>query len=579
MPAVLAFRRLPGGDIVVDVGEDADQNMEPDALVIRNIKRWALGSDPYVHGQLELHVEQANDRWPIWWDPDSRSIRLWNSTVTAEEAIRLILREALSRAKLNGTVAEWRTGCPVNSDLAYRKALISALANLRCSGRIQWIAEEPLLLVALGVEIGSLADGTYLVYDLGGGSFDCAIVEISGRQITVLSEEGLPTLGGMNVDEALRTRLAYQGADYLLRTAKETVSSGSKDTALFGGYRLTRRDVEAVLKEERFAEKTLASALYAYKKAKLLWKRPYGSSPIGEDLGEFGAGMVSSSGALAHRTSDRNGPAMRDGMRGVQSSGLRKSVWSLKNAEMAKDIDGVLLVGGSTQFPYFRDELAKVFGRKKIIATDDLVRLAGREDIYQAALTALSHGACYIYGERDKQYVPVTLDRIPASIRLKVTDGEPEVGDTYEAFQKLGYENPVTPYVGRWVAMPILSKRNVNRRYSFSVSIRSPDGVVLNAEVSHEMRLQSQSQVRPRADRARLIVDRLGRVWVELEAGMFAPRRERVLIADAPVWQTTYQQKKMLELYEEQREHEKRAKDRLHQNLTNNPFGWQSNVG
>ena len=270
MPAVIAFHRQPGGDITTHIGEDADQLAdEPDVQVIRNIKRWALGSDPYVHYYLEGHLTQHRDTWPTWWDPDSREVRLWNKTLHVEEVIRLILNEALSRAKLNGDVAEWRAGCPVSSDLTYRKALVSALKDAGCRGKIQWIVEEPLLLLALGTKIGSLQDGAYLVYDLGGGSFDCAIATINGDRMTVLSEEGLPTLGGMNVDDALRARLGYEGPRNILRVAKELVSSGpSTRTPLPGGYILTRQDVEAVMEEEGIAEKTLDAACMRTKKPK-----------------------------------------------------------------------------------------------------------------------------------------------------------------------------------------------------------------------------------------------------------------------------------------------------------------------
>ena len=545
MPAVIAFRRQPGGNVTTDVGEDADQLPDgPDVQVIRNIKRWALGSDPYVHYQLEGRLDQQDDPWPTWWDPDSRSVRLWNKTVPVQEVIRLIVKEALIRANLDGDVTEWRAGCPVSSDLTYRKALIAALADVGCSGKIRWIAEEPVLLLALGAQIGSLQDGAYLVYDLGGGSFDCAIAEISGGHITVLSEEGLPTLGGMNVDDALKARLLYEGSDQILRVAKELVSSGSNTRApLPGGYTLTTQDVEIALEEGRFAEKTLFAALDAYKKAKLLWKRPDEAPPIGESLGN-------------------------------------KSVWSLNYEDMVRDIDKVLLVGGPTRSPYFRNQLDEVFGKEKIETTEELVRAAGREDINEATLTALSHGACYMH---DDQYVPITVDRIPATITLRVTDGSS--GDRYEAFQKLGWGNPMmsttpmTPHKGEWVAIPSLSDRSEHKIYSYSVSIDSPDGDSLYAPISREMRLPSEGPTRPRVDRIRIILDCLGGVWGELEAGMSSPIRERVPIAQSPIWQTEIQREKMEHLYEEQKRHEENEANRLHRNLTSNPFGWQSDPG
>ena len=251
----------------------------------------------------------------------------------------------------------------------------------------------------------------------------------------------------------------------------------------------------------------------------------------------------------------------------------------LNYKDMARDIDGVLLVGGPTHSPYFFEKLGEVFAHEKIITTEDLVRVGGRLDINEATLTALSHGACYM---QDEQYIPVTVDRIPATITLRVTDGTSE--DRYEAFQKLGWGNPVTqfepmrPHVGEWVAIPPLSDRIEFKCYSYFVSVDSPDGGSLHAPISHEMRLSGED-TRPRVDRIRLILDRLGRVWGELEAGTFKPTQERVLMVQSPVWQTEIQRMRMEQLYEKQRRHEEGEADRLHRNLTKNPFGWQSDTG
>ncbi len=424
MPAVIAFTRLPGGDVSFEIGEEADTDERDDdpntRVVIRNIKRWAVGSDRYVSQHLEWSLGQKGESWPTWWDPESRTVRLWNKTVPVEEVIRLILKKAISRADLEGTVAEWRAGCPVNSDLTYRRSLISALTDLGCAGKVRWITEEPLLLLALGMEIGSLEDGSYLVYDLGGGSFDCAIAEISDGQMTVLSEEGIPTLGGMNIDDALIKKLNYDGPLHLLRGAKEQLSSNTgAPMPLPGNLALTQEDIVKVLENERFAERTLTAVLDAYKKAKLMWKRERhtGAPPIGEGLEE---------GSTAESY---------------------KSVWSLSYEDMAQDIDRVIVVGGPTQMPYFRSQLVNIFGDEKILTAEDVVRTEGRASITDPALTAISHGACYTH---DQQYVPVTLDRIPASITLTVTDGNSTSEDRYEAFQKLPFNKPMADHLGQW---------------------------------------------------------------------------------------------------------------------------------
>ena len=46
-------------------------------------------------------------------------------------------------------------------------------------------------------------DGTYMVFDLGGGTFDVSIVHVNGDDIQVLASEGLQKCGGADFDKAI----------------------------------------------------------------------------------------------------------------------------------------------------------------------------------------------------------------------------------------------------------------------------------------------------------------------------------------------------------------------------------------
>ncbi len=39
-------------------------------------------------------------------------------------------------------------------------------------------------------------NGTFVIYDLGGGTFDCTIAKVSGQEVEVLTSEGVRELGG-----------------------------------------------------------------------------------------------------------------------------------------------------------------------------------------------------------------------------------------------------------------------------------------------------------------------------------------------------------------------------------------------
>ena len=117
MPAVIAFQRQPTGEVDLKFGEEADVLEDArDVEVVRNIKRYALTSDDYVLDQNKWYMQQQDKSWPDWFDVDTKSINLGNEPMAVEEAIRLILKEAISKAGLAGENAEWRAGCPVSSD-------------------------------------------------------------------------------------------------------------------------------------------------------------------------------------------------------------------------------------------------------------------------------------------------------------------------------------------------------------------------------------------------------------------------------------------------------------------------------
>ena len=138
MPAVIAFERQENGEVIRRIGEEADALEDsPNIQVVRNIKRFALTSDKYVRRHYEWEMQQQGKSLPKWFDQDTGSLRLWNETMSVEEAIRLLLKEAITKAGLAGQTAEWRAGCPIGSDFAYRKVLVSALNDLGCTGQIE----------------------------------------------------------------------------------------------------------------------------------------------------------------------------------------------------------------------------------------------------------------------------------------------------------------------------------------------------------------------------------------------------------------------------------------------------------
>ena len=535
MPAVVAFQRNEDGSIDISVGEEADalQDEENKTLVIRNIKRNALSSDAYVDWHLKVRREQEEEKrkTPVWpqkeWDPTKRCFDVWGEEFPVWDLIRRILSEAFQRSGIIGEF-EWRTGCPVHADMSYREGLAQALFKVTGKANVAWTAEEPILFLTLARRLGDLKEGSYLVYDLGGGSFDCALVEVMEDEMLVYGADGHPLLGGSDVDDGLTEKVAYKGQPNLLRQAKERLSSENPSEVLGDGSVITLDQVETVLREKKFSQKSISTTRDAYVGAKMLWKRDES-----EDV-----------------------PAIGEIATQDKTTGEVRFVWQLMWDDIARDVDKIILVGGPTKAAYFPRELAKRFGEEKVItATELLPTLIGTPDL---ELVGISMGACYSYAE---PYDPLYLNRIPARIVLQDLQTGAEI--RYEPYRHFNYKHeredsgtenqpirdasPFEPFVSE----PLMQEKSEPHEYELTITypngvfIRDPEDNSRPARYTIDGYLESgqeSSTSRLPATSLRLIIDRYGRVGVEKHSsGPGLPWTKVSLIVDAPPWQTDLQ--------------------------------------
>ncbi len=514
MPAVIALERAAGGEIIKLFGEDADaREDDPNArIVIRNIKRLAADSDSYVRWHLEARNAQAESpRWPpSWWNPASRTIEAWGKSYPVWELISELLAEALRRADIDGPY-EWRAGCPVHTDLEYRQSLTDALSRATgVTGRSSWVIEEPSLFLLAAEQLSSAAEterpislssGSYLIYDMGGGSFDCALIETrEGSQTRIYGANGHPLLGGADVDELLAEKLRFAGERSVLRKAKEDRNRSNPSETLSDGTTVTLDAVESVLKEGRFVEKSMSVARDAYIGAKLLWKREEGPDdpPVGEVLQK------------------------------KRGSGEVRFVWQLLWEDLANDVDQIILFGGPTKSEYFRESLARHFGDKITTAQD-----MDPAD-YDLAITGASIGACYAFASPREGFVPLYVNRIPASISLEDT----QTGDKveYQAFQHLASPAmPLKNFVSQPLAVPWVSQPGGSKRYKLTVDLvnkvdyaneADPDnGSVEPLYIDHLFPLHLHDQS------FRFIIDSFGRVAIMRESPNLRHDETRIAIA------------------------------------------------
>ncbi len=108
-------------------------------------------------------------------------------------------------------------------------------------------------------------DGTYAVFDLGGGTFDLSIAKFAGKEVEAKWSEGIARLGGIDFDKALQTivkekyeeitgeelseeSMSYEGFDLLrIQEMKKSLSRNEKVSIFAKGQliEVTRKEFES----------------------------------------------------------------------------------------------------------------------------------------------------------------------------------------------------------------------------------------------------------------------------------------------------------------------------------------------
>jgi len=235
--------------------------------------------------------------------------------VSAELLRALRLR---AEAELGGPVDGAVITVPAYFDDAQRQATRDAgrIAGLKV---YRLLAEPTAAALAYGLDRGER--GLFAIYDLGGGTFDVSVLRLHAGVFQVLSTGGDSALGGDDFDRALaRHLLARAGLD-------------APDL----------RQVEAA----RIAARALKERLSAADSARVE-VAALGLVDLEVTRGEFEALIE----PLAQRTIRACRAALKD-------AGVR-----------ASELDGVVLVGGSTRVPRIRQLVEQTFGRPPLTDID-----------------------------------------------------------------------------------------------------------------------------------------------------------------------------------------------------------------
>ncbi len=268
-----------------------------------------------------------------------RTIRIDGKKYSPQEISSMILQKLKKDAEnhLGEPVTEAVITVPAYFSDAQRKATKDAgkIAGLN----VKRIINEPTA-AALAYGLDNASPQKILVYDLGGGTFDVSVIEISEGMIEVLATAGDNRLGGDDYDQRI--------CDYLIREfQKEQGVNLSKDLVAM------KR-----LKEE--AEKAkIALSTSTSTNINLPYITTTRSGPVHLDITLTRSRFEELTFDLTERTAEPVRMALSDA--GISASQLGK----------------VLLVGGSTRIPSVQNKVRELTGQEpsKNLNPDECVAL------------------------------------------------------------------------------------------------------------------------------------------------------------------------------------------------------------
>lgn len=350
LPSVIAFRKDR-----IFVGSKAQEFAEKDPKnVISRFKRKMGTSESY-------------------------KIPVLNQSKSPIELSAQILKELKNFVQSGETLDSVVITIPASFDTIQSNA--TKEAGLQAGFKQVILLQEPIaasLAYANKKKDKELADGQWLVYDLGGGTFDVALVKIKEGEMKVLDHEGDNFLGGTDFDDEIVRKLIIpklENAGSFSDLESQMTSASGKYNGKFLAYRFLAEKLKIALSSQTSEEINVQI-----------------TDEEGNDIDEY----ISIS---------------RSEFESIIKSSVDTTIEMVKkilvrNSLSSKDLQFVLMVGGSTFIPYVRKRV------------EEMLQIPVNCDIDPT--TAVAIGAAYYAGTKPKSFEKDDKKKKNVSLKVKM---------------------------------------------------------------------------------------------------------------------------------------------------------------
>lgn len=265
------------------------------------------------------HIDSSRSvRWIKRHIGDSKyKVSIDGKNWSAVELSSLILKKLKQDcSKEHGEIKDVVISVPAHFDEVRRKATMDAgkLAGLNVVG----IINEPVA-AALYYAYTQPVQGKVLVYDLGGGTFDVTIMNVSGQNIDIICSQGNHKLGGIDFDNKILEEMKKCYKKHLNSTPAETAEETAK-------YEDEAEDIKKTLSRRMTAKKMI-----------------YGKQ-----------------GSMKYELSRQDFESVISDL--LDQADMLVDVALDEAGLKPQDIDKLLLAGGSTRIPMVSSRLKEKFG-------------------------------------------------------------------------------------------------------------------------------------------------------------------------------------------------------------------------